>query len=51
MGRMTKVLLIGTSVATIAYAIDGIFGAATWSKNTARDDEMNKQNILMCSYG
>ena len=30
--KMTKVLILGTSLSCLFYALNGLFGAITWSK-------------------
>lgn len=48
--NMQKVLLIGTTLATVAYIMTGEFGYATFSLNENVDVIMEKQNILKGDY-
>jgi len=48
---MTIVLFVGTTIATVAYIVDGIFGATTWSKYPNVAKVMDAQNILKNPYG
>ena len=47
---MTTVLVVGTSIATIAYFCSGIFGYVTFSMNPDLDKIIAKSNILQADY-
>jgi len=49
--NMSKVLYIGTAMATIAYVMTGMFGYITFSMHPEVDKIMNDQNILKAPYG
>jgi amino acid permease len=51
MFNMNKVLVIGTSIAVVAYIMAGLFGYVTFSMHPDVDKIMNAQNILKAPYG
>lgn len=48
---MTRVLVLGTSSATVAYCSAGIFGYATFAANPNASSIYDAQNILEGPYG
>jgi len=48
--KIDKVLCIGTTFASIAYIVTGIFGYITFANHTMVKELMEKRNVLDC-YG
>ena len=49
--NLKKILAYGTSIASVAYLLTGIFGYITFVKHENVDEIMNMQNILKADYG
>ena len=51
MVNMSKVLWIGTGLATVVYVMVGMFGYITFALNDNVEEIMDAQNILQADYG